>query len=77
MPLLSDRDSSVLASAYELGPSQVQADAVHLQQWTGSEADLLVSMQGRHGWTAASECAPYYVAGLRQTLQHTSRNGSA
>ena len=66
---LSQRATSVLASAYELGRWQVEDDALYLQQWTGSEAELVSSIQRRHGWTAASEYAPYYVADLRQALQ--------
>jgi hypothetical protein len=76
MAALSDTDASVLASAYELRQAQVQDDAACLLQWRGSEASLQAYLQEQHGWTAASEYAPYYVADLRLALQLFSRNGT-
>ena len=77
MPRLSDRDCSLLASAYELRKRQVQDDALFVLLWNGSEDDLLTFMQARHDWSAASEYAPYYVADLRRAIQPLSSNGIA
>ena len=74
MAALSDRDAAVLASAYEVRQAQVQDDAAYVLQWRGSEQSLHSYLQERHGWTAASEYAPYYVADLRQVLQPFSRD---
>ena len=76
MAALSDTDASVLASAYELRQAQVQDDAACLLQWRGSEASLQAYLQEQHGWTAASEYAPYSEADLRQALQPFSRHGT-
>jgi len=70
MALLSADDCAVLASAYQLPTAQVEEDASRLQQWHGSEADLVVAIEERHGWTVVSEYGPYYLAALRQALHH-------
>jgi hypothetical protein len=75
MPSPLATELAVLASAYELKRPEVEDDALRVQLWNGSEADLLAYMQKRHGWTVASEYAPNYVADLRQTLHSFSRNG--
>jgi len=66
---LLGRDRSILASAYELGQAEVDQDAAGVHQWQGTEGDLLRWLEGRHGWTVASEYAPHYVAALRTALQ--------
>jgi hypothetical protein len=77
MPVLTRRQAFVLASAYQLRPVQVEEDAQHVLQWTSSDdAGLVREMQRRHGWSAASEYAPYYVAALRAALQLVQRNGA-
>lgn len=73
MALLSAEDCAVLASAYQLPTAQVEEDASHLQQWHGSEADLVVAIEERHGWTVVSEYGPYYLAALREALRHVVR----
>ena len=72
MALLSADDCAVLASAYQLQTTQVEEDASRLQQWHGSEADLVVAFEERHGWTVVSEYGPYYLAALRQALHQAS-----
>ena len=73
-PQLSRAESGVLASAYELRRRQVEDDAATLQQWSGTDADLLAYIQQRHGWTLDSEYAPHYVADLREALQRGHPN---
>ena len=74
MAALSDTDAAVLASAYELRQAQVQDDAAYVLRWRGSGERLHSYLRERHGWTAASEYAPYSAADLRQVLQPFSRN---
>jgi hypothetical protein len=76
MAALSDTDAAVLASAYGLRQAQVQDDAAYVRQWRGPEQRLHSYLQERHGWTAASEYAPYSEADLRQALQPFSRHGT-
>jgi hypothetical protein len=66
--ILLPRDRAILASAYELAQTDVEQDAAHVRDWGGTEPDLMATLQARHGWTAASEYAPFYVAALRQAL---------
>ena len=73
MSLLPESDCAVLASAYELQTAEVAEDASRLQQWAGPEADLVIVLEERHGWTVISEYGPYYVAALRQALLHAGR----
>jgi hypothetical protein len=77
MQPLSRAEAGVLASAYELRRQQVDDDVATLQQWSGSDAELLVYMQDRHGWTVVSEYAPHYVMDLREALQRLARNGTS
>ena len=74
---MSHLAADILASAYELVQRRVQEDATHVQGWAGPEADLLKWLQERHGWTVASEYAPYYLAGVRTALLAARRNGSS
>ena len=65
---LLPRDRAILASAYELAQTDVEQDAAHVRDWGGTEPDLVSTLEARHGWTAASEYAPFYVAALRRAL---------
>ncbi len=58
----------MLASAYELPEDEVATDAAHVQRWVGSDHDLIGLLETRHGWTAASELGPYYLASMRRAL---------
>jgi len=69
MPPLSVKQAAMLASAYELRPSYVEADALCVQWWTDSDARLMAYMEARHDWSAESDYAPFYVAALRQAQQ--------
>jgi len=66
---LPPRDRAILASAYELQQAQVEQDAADVRGWGGTDAELLAMLQARHGWSAESEYAPFYVAALRQALR--------
>jgi hypothetical protein len=66
--VLSPAVTAQLASAYELRPEEVETDARVVAQWSGSEADLHLTLEDTHGWTGVSEYATYYVAALRRTL---------
>jgi hypothetical protein len=68
MAPLSSLDAALVASAFQLRGNDVAIDAVLVEHWNGADADLLNAMQERHGWSAASEYAPNYVACLRQAL---------
>ena len=75
MSPLSQSDSQMLASAYELRRSDVEQDARLLVEWTGSHADLLRQFEERHRWSVTSEYARFYVAALRKALQSTQDAG--
>ena len=66
--LLMSRSRSILASAYEVSEDQVREDATAIRDWTGLESDLLTELEQRHGWSAASELGPYYLAAIRRAL---------
>jgi hypothetical protein len=68
LALLASWWRGALASAYELSEDEVAADAAHLQEWVGSDGDLIGLLETRHGWTAASELGPYYLASMRRAL---------
>ncbi len=68
LALLSNWWRGVLASAYELPEDEVATDAAHVQRWVGSDDDLIGLLETRHGWTAASELGPYYLASMRRAL---------
>jgi hypothetical protein len=74
---LSELTTAILASAYQLDQARVAEDALTVAEWTGPEARLIDHLQERHGWTAASEYAPYYLASLHKALQSGRRDGSA
>lgn len=63
------RSRSILASAYEVSEDQVREDATAIRDWTGLESDLLTELEQRHGWSAASELAPYYLAAIRRASE--------
>jgi hypothetical protein len=73
---LSELSSRRLASAYQLQQHQVEEDSERVHDWSGSNAELLIFMQQRHGWTPASEYARYYVDAIRRALLPIGRNGS-
>jgi hypothetical protein len=60
-----------------LQENQVEADASDVQGWAGADRELLRLLQDRHGWTTASEYAPYYLAALREALDGGRRDGHA
>jgi hypothetical protein len=64
--VLSSRAVAILASAYELDERLVEEDARIVLNWTRTDDDLLTWLQERHGWSVASQYAPYYLADLRQ-----------
>jgi hypothetical protein len=66
--MLSSSSLSVLASAYELLEDDVAADATQVHQWVGSDLDLIVVLETRHGWDPESKVGQYYVAAVRRAL---------
>jgi hypothetical protein len=66
----------VLSQAFELAVRDVVIDAEQVQQWTGTDAELMTWLDERHGWTPESELAPHYLAALRGGLDGRIRNGS-
>jgi hypothetical protein len=75
MQHLSPTATSILASAYQLSGEQVQHDAIRIQDWVGSELDLLEHLRQEHGWSIASEYSPHYLSDVRQALVPVRRNG--
>jgi hypothetical protein len=72
VPPVSQRDVSILASAYELRQRDIEDDALLVQDWGGSESELRRSLEQRHRWSVASEYSPFYVAALRTALGFTA-----
>jgi hypothetical protein len=58
----------VLSQAFELAVRDVVIDAKQVQQWTGTDAELMTWLDERHGWTPESELASNYLASLRSRL---------
>jgi len=69
---ISQRDVSILASAYELRQRDIEDDALLVRGWGGSESELRRSLEQRHRWSVASEYSPFYVAALRKALGLTA-----
>lgn len=65
---LSHRSLEILALAYELTEADVAHDAAHVQQWVGSDHELIAAIEQRHGWRPGSELGTYFVAALRDAL---------
>jgi hypothetical protein len=48
--------------------ADVAHDAAHVQQWVGSDHELIAAIEQRHGWRPGSELGTYFVAALRDAL---------
>jgi hypothetical protein len=65
----------ILASAYELSQDEVARDTGHVQQWVGSDDQLIAALEARHDWRPESELASYFLAALRAALRWTQPRG--
>jgi len=72
VPVLSDQDRDILAEAYGLAVSVVEADAAMAMSWQEAQDDLLAELGRDKGWT--SELTVRYLGALRRALQRDPRS---
>jgi hypothetical protein len=68
MGFMSRWARSVLSEAFEIDAWSIEGDAKQVQQWTGTDAELMSWLDEHHGWSHESDLAVNYLPLLRRAL---------